>query len=308
MRLATVISLGASTVLGVGALIVARLWMPSHAASAHPQPPPPAEGVPVVVAAQPIPYGVKLEAKYLTLAKLPPNAAPTGAYASVGQLLSQTGGPPTALVPMQTQEPVLASKLTGVGERATLAALITPGMRAFAISINDVSGAGGHVLPGDRVDVVLTRDITGAADTNGQAQHKLLSAVVAQDLRVLGVDLNANPTTATPAVGRSATLEVSVQDAERLALAAQAGALSLALRKTGSVEIDPVRPVQLTDLGAIGAALADPAKASVSRARRAVVVRAAPAPRDDEPSVIIVNGDSIAKVKTPADGAAAGFL
>ncbi len=306
MRLATIISLGASTALGVGALIVARLWMPSHTASAQAPASPAVQGVPVVVAAQPIPYGVKLEAKYLAVAKLPPNAAPTGAFASVSQLLSQQGGPPTALVPMQAQEPVLASKLTGVGERATVAALITPGMRAYAIAITEVSGAGGHVMPGDRVDVVLTRDASGT----GAAQHKLVSSVVVQNLRVLGVDQNANPTTATPVVARSATLEVSVQDAERLALAAQAGSLSLALRKTGSVEIEPARAIQVSDLGPgspAGASDLRGASSGTSHHRGAARASAAK-PKGEAPSVTIINGDAVAKVRVPADGAAAGFL
>lgn len=306
MRLATIISLGASTALGVGALVVARLWMPSHTASAEAPAAAPVQGVPVVVAAQPIPYGVKLEAKYLTIAKLPANAAPTGAYASINQILSQQGGPPTAIVPMQAQEPVLASKLTGVGERATLAALITPGMRAYTISINEVSGTGGHVMPGDRVDVVLTRDIAGAADVNGQAQHKLVSSVVIQNLRVLGIDQNANPTTAAPIIARSATLEVSVQDAERLALSAQSGTLSLALRKTGSVEIAPVRPIQAADLGPGGPALRG-AVGGPPRHRAPAHGVGARLP-DEGPSVIIVNGDTVATVKVPADGARAGFF
>jgi pilus assembly protein CpaB len=299
MRLATIISLGASTALGVGALVVARLWMPSHVASAQQQPAAPVEGVPVVVASQPIPYGVKLEAKYLTVSKLPANAAPTGAYSSISQILSQQGGPPTALVPMAAQEPVLSSKLTGVGERATLAALITPGMRAYSIAINEVSGTGGHVLPGDRVDVVLTRDITTQAGTDGAAQHHFVSSVIAQSLRVLGVDQNANPTTATPVVARSATLEVSVQDAERLALSAQAGSLSLALRKTGSVEIEPVHPLQVNDLG--GGGPASPKAAGNHPA-------AAAKPAHQGPTVVIVNGDTATTVEVPADGVRRGFL
>ena len=305
MRLATVISLGASTALGVGALIVARLWMPSHTASAQTQAPAPLAGVPVVVAAQPIPYGVKLEAKYLTLTKLPPGAAPAGAYSSIGQILSQPGGPPTALVPMQAQEPVLSSKLTGVGERPTLAALITPGMRAYTIAVNEVSGTGGHVMPGDRVDVVLTRDIAGGVAANGAAQHTQMSNVVSQNLRVLGVDLNANPTSATPVVARSATLEVSVEDAERLALAAQTGTLSLALRKTGAMEVTPVRAVQTGDLGPGGAGLRGPVAAAAPRPAAAASAKPS-AP--DGPSVIIVNGDTVARVKVPADAAAAGLL
>jgi pilus assembly protein CpaB len=308
MRLATIISLGASTALGVGALIVARMWMPSHTASAAAPVAAPVEGVPMVVAAQPIPYGVKLEAKYLTVAKLPPSAVPSGAYTSVNQLLSQQDGPPTALVPMRAQEAVLSSKLTGVGERPTLAALITPGMRAYTIAINEVSGTGGHVMPGDRVDVVLTRDITGQADANGSTPHGYFSGVVAQNLRVLGIDQNANPTTATPTVAHSATLEVSMRDVERLALSAQAGTLSLALRKTGATEIDPVRALLITDKqpgGAVAGGLRGPA--DVGDRHRTPGHSPARA-LDDGPSVIIVNGDSVAKVKVSADGAAAGLL
>jgi pilus assembly protein CpaB len=296
MRLATIISLGASTALGVGALIVARMWMPSHTATAASPTPPPLEGVPIVVAAQPIPYGVKLEAKYLTVVKLPPSAAPSGAYHSVNQLLSQTDGPPTALVPMTAQEPVLPSKLTGVGERATLAALIAPGMRAFAVSVNEVSGAGGHVMPGDRVDVLLTRDLPSAPKTDGQGPHLLVTGVVVQNVRVLAIDQNANPTTTAPIVARAATLEVAMKDAERLALAAQAGSLSLALRKTGELAIEPAHGFHLADLG-------EGAPRNPEDAVRHASRKAGPAKHvDDGPSLVIVNGDTATTVKVPSEG------
>jgi len=256
MRPATMISLGASTVLGLAALIAARLLLPNHAASAQATVAAPVAGVPVVVASQPIPYGVMLDPKYLTVVKLPANAAPAGAFGSISQIMNQQGGPPTAIVPMQAQEAVLPSKLTGVGERPTLAALIGPGMRAFTIAVTEVQGTGGHVMPGDRVDVVLTGDI---ANQNGGAptpQRKLVSSLVVQNVRVLGVDQNANPTTATPTIARSTTLEVSLPDAQKLALAAQAGTLSLALRKTGSTDIEPARLVMVSDLGPSGAPVA----------------------------------------------------
>jgi pilus assembly protein CpaB len=301
MRLATIISLGASTALGVGALIVARIWMPSHTAAAAPLAPPPEQGVPVVVAAEPIPYGVKLEPKYLKVVKLPPSAAPSGAFGTVGQILGQQEGPPTALVPMQIGEPVLPAKLTGVGERATLAALITPGMRAYTIGVNEVSGAAGQIMPGDRVDVILTREASAGLAANGAAEHRLVSSVILQNLKVLGIDQNDNPTTTTPAVARAATLEVTVENTERLAVAAQTGSLSLALRKTGAMEVQPVRAVVTGDLGPGGA----PARAAAPvRSQGAPVVRAAP----EGPSVVIVNGDTVAKVKVPAEGAAAGLL
>ena len=61
------------------------------------------------------------------------------------------------LTPIETNEPILASKITGSGQRATLSAVISDGMKAITIRVNDVEGVAGFVLPGDRVDVVLTR-------------------------------------------------------------------------------------------------------------------------------------------------------
>jgi pilus assembly protein CpaB len=318
MRLATIVSLGASTALGVGALIVARVWMPSHTASAQSPPPAAAVGVPVVVASQPIPYGVKLEAKYLTTVKLPAAAAPSGAYASISQILNQQGGPPTAIVPMTAQEPVLSSKLTGVGERATLAALITPGMRAYTVSVNEVSGTGGHVMPGDRVDVLLTRELPGAQKMDGQGEKILVTGVVVQNIRVLAIDQNANPTTATPVVARSATMEVSIRDAEKLALAAQAGTLSLALRKTGEVAIEPARGFHMTDLGAgggggsggdAGAGAGDTTAAPPANAHPVLAKLQRAKHADDGHTVIIVNGAAPTTVQVPAEGGVrGGFL
>src|ERR1700761_3447490 len=103
MRLGLVISLIASTVLGAGALLVARVGMPGPAATAATSQPAIAT-VPVVTAAIAIPYGVKLEEKYLTVSQLPTSAAPAGSYSSVQQVLSQTGGAPIALTPMSPRE------------------------------------------------------------------------------------------------------------------------------------------------------------------------------------------------------------
>jgi len=248
MRLGLVISLIASTVLGAGALLVARLWIPGHAADAAPLSQAIAT-VPVVTAAIPIPYGAKLEEKYLTVSRLPPSAAPAGAYSSVQQILFQPGGAPLALTPMSPREPVLPAKLSGPGGRFSLAQVIGPGMRAYTIGVNETSGGGGHVMPGDRVDVVLTRDLTAAPGPDSINGRRMVSTVVGENLRVLGMDLNANPTSDQPAIARTATLEVTAQDALKLALAGQAGTLSLALRRIGADQVEPVRPMLVKDLG-----------------------------------------------------------
>ena len=243
MRVATIISLGASALLGVGALFVAKVWLPSADGGKSAAPGRPAAEVPVVVAAAPLPYGVKLERKHLALTKMPAHAAPVGAYASIDAVLAADKGAPVVLVAMSTREPVLPTKVSGPGQRKSVAAQIAPGMRAFTIRVTDVAGVGGHALPGDFVDVLLTRDLSADNDVKRYA-----SDIVIQNVRLLGVDLNADPTSIEAMVPKNATLEVSVEDAQKLALASDLGALSLALRRAGQTELAPIRRVASADI------------------------------------------------------------
>ena len=307
MRTGLVISLIASTVLGAGALLVARVWMPGHSAHAAVAAGPAMATVPVVTAAIPIPYGAKLEAKYLTVSRFPASAVPPGAFSSVTQILFEPGGSPIALTPMAVREPVLPTKLSGPGGRFSLAQVIGPGMRAYTIGVNETSGGGGHVMPGDRVDVVLTRDLAAAPGPDSINGRRMVSSVVAEDLRVLGMDLNSNPASDQPAVARTATLEVTAQDAVKLALAAQAGTLSLALRRIGADEVDPLRPMLIRDLGSFDTAAAEgrrPARAPGPAA--APAHRAAPAPPGE--TITVVQGDSRASVAVPAEHYGLGRL
>jgi len=296
MRVATIASLAASAALGLGALLVARAWLPTPKVQTVALHPPPIQGVPVVLASGPIPYGAKLQAKDLVVMQLPPSAVPPGAYSNAAQVLkADSGGAPVALMAMTAHEPVLPDKLSGAGARPTLAAQISDGMRAYTIGVTDVAGGGGHILPGDHVDVVLTRNM----DANYQkgAAGVLISDLVIQNVRVLGMDLNADPNSTKPAVAHTATLEVTVQDAERLALAAQAGGLTLALRRTGSVELQPVRAMGPRDLGPTG--LAAPRAIAVHQTGRAKAAASGV-------SVLVVHGDSSTKVDVPSERFNAG--
>lgn len=281
MRLVTMISLGVSAVLGVAALVVAKTSMPVGAASALSAAPPPGSR-PVVVAARGIAFGAKLDASQLTIVQLPPGAAPEGAFSTIAAALSQDGGgAPVALTPIAAREPILPAKLSGPGARPSVAAEIAEGMRAYTIKVTDVSGVGGHALPGDRVDVVLMRDL--AEDGGGDVARNLVSEVVLQNVRVLGVDLNADPTSNKPARPSTATLEMSVKDAQKLAVASDLGELSMALRRQGAADIEAVEPVRLGDFSsAARRAPGPPANAGV---RRSV-----PAPART-PLIIIVEGD-----------------
>jgi pilus assembly protein CpaB len=240
MRVVTIVSLGASAVLGLAALVVAKTVLPATAEAKSPAAAlRPVNGVPVVVAAKPLKFGDRLDAAHLTLAHLPPEAVPEGAFSTVAAALAQDhGGAPVVLTAIALREPLLPSKLSGPGARPSVAAEIAPGFRAYTIKVSDVSGVGGHALPGDRVDVVLMRDLTPQG-TN----RNYVSEVVLQDIRVLGVDLNADLSSNKPATPSTATLEVRVDDAQKLAVAGDLGKLSLALRRTGSAEVEAVAPM-----------------------------------------------------------------
>jgi len=123
------------------------------------------------------------------------------------------------------------------------------------------------------------------------------------------MDLNANPTSTQPAVASTATLEVGMPDAEKLALASDGGTLSLALRRPGSVEIAPARPIMADDLGAnsskywalvriaarkAGADKAGPILPRAARARSGA-------------SVTVVSGDAASDVEVPFETAHAGL-
>jgi len=117
--------------------------------------------------------------------------------------------------------------------------LLKDNMKAVTIRVNDVGGVAGFVLPGDHVDVVLTRPGDKKVSVND---------VVLQDVRVLGVDQMADSTTDKPAVARAVTLEVDEAGGQKLALASIVGTLSLLLRKAGEVKDDATRQISPLDL------------------------------------------------------------
>ena len=101
--------------------------------------------------------------------------------------------------------------------------MIDPDKRAISIRVDDVSGVGGFVTPGDRVDVVLTR----------HRNDDQIATTILQDVLVRGIDQIADEERDKPVVARTVTVEVGPDEAQRLVLAQQAGRLSLTLRPAG---------------------------------------------------------------------------
>jgi pilus assembly protein CpaB len=289
MRVVTIVSLGACALFGLGALVVAKTMMPNTATAKIVAPP--VVGTPVVVAKASLKFGDRLDASKVEILKLPSNAVPEGAFTTIAQVLAQDGGgAPVALTPIAAREPLLPSKLSGPGARASVAAEIGDGMRAYTIKVSDVSGVGGHALPGDRVDVVLMRDLTPEGAT-----RSFVSEVVIQNTRVLGVDLNADLASNKPATPSTATLEVAIADAQKLAVAADLGKLSLLLRKTGASEIAQTSPMHTANF--VGGGKAPRAIHAVAR-RTGPAIAAAPA----APSLIMVvesGGGGTGKPRAP---------
>src|SRR6516164_7113020 len=98
------------------------------------------------------------------------------------------------LYPLKRGEPLLRSKVTGPGQKASLAALLDEGKRAVTVRVDDVRGVAGFILPGDRVDVVLIRTLGGSGGPEN------VSDVLLQHVKVLAVDQLANERQETPTV------------------------------------------------------------------------------------------------------------
>jgi pilus assembly protein CpaB len=180
---------------------------------------------------------------------MPAGAVPEGAYHSIQQVIGLDGGAPVTLTSLVNREPILPAKVSGGGVKASVAATISPGMRAYTIKVNEVAGGGGHVLPGDHVDVVLVQELTDKGAVEGAATAKLyISTLVLQNVRVLGMDLIADQASTEKFPPKTATLEVTVLDAGKLAAAGEAGILSLSLRRSGATDVTEIRAMTLPEM------------------------------------------------------------
>jgi pilus assembly protein CpaB len=191
----------------------------------------------IVVAAKPLRYGTELAPQLLREIAWPQDDLPKGAFATIADAMKD--GKRVVLAAVEPNEPLLSVKITGAGQRATLSALVRDGMKAVTIRVNDVEGVGGFVLPGDRVDVVLTRQVDKTSASND---------LVLQNARVLAIDQVADERADKPTVAKAVTLEVDMVGAQKLSLASSVGTLSLMLRKAGEASAGTSRRVTLEDL------------------------------------------------------------
>jgi pilus assembly protein CpaB len=241
MRSSTLIMIAVAAVFGLLAVFVSQAWLNRQAEarlkSLEAQKTEPIVTRTLVVASRPLRFGTELTPSVLRELSWAADALPQGAFASIKELTAD--GKRIVLTAIEANEPILTTKITGSGQRATLSALISDGKKASTIRVNDVDGVAGFVLPGDRVDVILSRQLDKGSAVND---------VVLKNAKVLAIDQLADERADKPSLAKAVTLEVDIAGAQKLSLAGQIGTLSLALRKAGDSEPVDSRPITLADL------------------------------------------------------------
>jgi pilus assembly protein CpaB len=224
--------------------------------------------VPVVVAAVDIPRGVTVTEELLGVRDWPQELVPPGALKSKEEALERA-----TLGALMTNEPVLDRKLSSKEGGRGLAALIPPGMRAFTINTPTAYlGVAGFVLPGNKVDVLLTVTERGINDATGGGS----TTTLLQNIEILAVDqkLDApNENKVDPKELQSVTLLVTPDQATKLGLAQQKGVLHLSLRNAEDVAAADTAPVTLKDLRYLQEELTGPAETPAAAPAVVVVHR-----------------------------------
>lgn len=243
MSIRNLISLSVAILLGLVALVLMRTYLVSHGAHAAVAQ---QATSPVVVAAMAVQRGVALKPEMLKIANYPRESVPQGAFTTV-ELAMRTadGAPRIALRDLVVSEPIVASKVSGPDSHPNLSGVLAPGMRAVSVKSSEVVSVGGFALPGDRVDVLVTRTIG-----TGDKAHSVLQ-VLAENVRVMGVDQSADAD--KPTVSKAVTIEVTPQQAQAIALAQAVGEVTLALRQAEDTGPLQRRAMTVADLGPIGA-------------------------------------------------------
>src|SRR5499433_1546578 len=287
MRSNNVIILIVAISMGGGAAYLARSWLQGQldASSAY-QP-----ASHIVVAAEPLAYGEAVTADNVSEIPWYTKTLPDGAFATKDDLLD--GGRRTVLYPLKRGEPLLRSKVTGPGQRASLAAVLEEGKRAVTVRVDDVRGVAGFVLPGDFVDIVMIADELSS-------KRQSYSDILLEHVKVLAIDQIASEGEEKPKVAQAVTLEVTKEQAQKILLATNIGKLSLLLGRPIESVRDQNRRIGERDIGRI---IPEPVR-PVPPPPPAPVVAAPPPPSNLAKVTIVRNGESKEYSVTRSDHAA----
>ena len=276
MRKSSAIMLVVAILMGGSAAYLTRSWLKDQTrASSAFQP----VGT-IVVAAESLAYGTTMTPDNVVEIPWFSNTVPEGAFAVKDDLLS--GGRRVVLSPLKRGEAVLRSKITGPGQRASLASLLDEGKRAVTVSVDDVRGVAGFVLPGDFVDIVVIAD-------DGSPKRQSYSDILLEHVKVLAIDQVASEGEGQPTVAKAVTVEVTKEQAQKILLATNIGKLSLILARPVESKPDPNRRVSEKD---IGRTTPEPLRPPPAPPPPAPVVAAPVVPSNTVKITIVRNGET----------------
>lgn len=250
---------------------------------------------PVVVAASDLTFGTKLERNLLKVVNYPKDSVPPGAYTSLDSVVGQT-----TKIFLAEKEPVLMSKLSTIG--GGLSMMVRPNMRASSITVNLVSSVSGFVVPGDRVDILVT------VDRNSGGSQSATTRTILQNIEVLAAgvkteqkDQQNKPNTELQTV----TLLVDPPSAERMALAMYEGKIHLTLRNPEDADTLKLASISTGEmLGGAAPSTAPRATRSSPRSKpepqRPIAQAPAPAPPPQPTKVTVIKGGK-QEEKVPAN-------
>jgi pilus assembly protein CpaB len=223
MNTKRLIVLGVAGVMAIAAALLARGLMGGGTPKVEAKVAPAVQMSDVLIATAALQPGQALAADQVRWQKWPSSSVDStfitrSAGGSIDDVIKGT----VVRVPLASGQPVTNSAIVHGAASGFMAAMLNPGMRAISITISADSGAGGFVLPNDRIDLILARKADG---------NRVNSSTLLTDVRVLAVDQTfKQDKDAKTVVGKTATLEVTPTQAEQVARAQNQGTLSLSLR------------------------------------------------------------------------------
>lgn len=221
-------------------------------------------GEDVIVAADDLQVGTKIEEKDIKYVRFPSEALPAGVFHIRSKVIGRG-----VVLPISKGEFILTNKLAAENAGAGLPALIPPGMRAVSVRVNDTTSVAGFVLPGTRVDVLLTGNPAGSNDQQ--------TTTVLENVAVLAAGQRLERNAAgEPQMAPVITLLLSLDDAQKLILASNQGKIQLALRNPLDTQQPDIAAARSTALYKGGAAPAAPVVAAARPRPKHVEVQVPP--------------------------------
>jgi pilus assembly protein CpaB len=220
-----------------------------------------------VVAAKPLPIGTLVTAEHVKLIPWPAGTLIPGSFTSVDQVTNRG-----LVQSVSENEPLTESKLAKVGAGAGLPPTIPPGMRALSVKVNEVVGVAGFVVPGNRVDVLVS---INPGQVSGQAGEPV-TRVIVSNVQVLTAGTRYDQQEAQPIPTSVVTLLLTPEDAERVTLAADEGRIMLTLRNP--LDLEPTKTAGVRRGSLFAGDMAPVLQRPPGPARRAPQVQAAPPP------------------------------